>query len=167
MNDDKYNHKCKVSMSVIPRHNETVDYIRGFWEPVVDWLEIWKPHNWTDGRDYRKVSQKKKTCGRPFSGPIQIQSDGKMIVCCFDYNGVLTVGDTHKESIADILKGKKFNEIRRKHESGDLTGLICLTCDQLNEGNDQLLYSSIDKNINRTFYTKHDLEEVRNGVNTN
>jgi hypothetical protein len=136
---------CKASVSVIPMHGETVDEIRNFWEPMVDWLEIWKPHNWTNGRDYRQVLSTKTTCGRPKSGPVQIQSDGKMIVCCFDYNGVLEVGDTNINTIGYILRGDKFNAIRKKHKKGDLDGLICKTCDQLNEYKESpLLYSSRD-----------------------
>ena len=164
MNDDKYNHRCKVSMSVIPLHNETVDYIRGFWEPVVDWLEIWKPHNWTDGKDFRKVKQtkkRKKTCGRPFNGPLQINSDGKVMVCCFDYDAKLTVGNTRTHTLEEILKGEKFSEIRRKHADGNLKGLICETCDQLNENDDPLLYSSRDssRQIGMTSSTKFKIGE--------
>ena len=154
---------CKASVSVIPMHGESVEQIRNFWEPMVDWLEIWKPHNWTTGRDYRKVINRKKSCGRPFNGPVQIQSDGRMIVCCFDYNGVLEVGNTNVHSIAHILKSDKFNRIRKKHKKGDLTGLICEHCDQLNEYEESpLLYSSRDhsREVGYTSSIKFKLKEI-------
>jgi len=155
--------RAKISVSVIPMHGESVSEIREFWEDKIDWLEIWKPHNWTDGRGYRgKTVQRKKTCGRPFSGPIQIQADGKMIVCCFDYNGVLEVGDTFVDGLETILKGAKYNSIRAKHSKGDLSGLICDSCDQLNMGDtNPLLYSNRDpeRNINVTSSTKFKLKE--------
>jgi hypothetical protein len=152
--------RCQTDVSIIPMHGETVIDLLSYWRNTrIDNIEIWKPHNWCDGREYRKTERKLKTCGRPESGPVQIQADGKMIVCCFDTNGELEVGDTHKDTIEDILKGDKFNEIRRKHEVGDLSGLICETCDQLNvEKESPLLYSSIDKEINKTSSTKFKLD---------
>lgn len=160
VNKKKYDHRCLVSVSVIPLHKEKVELIRKYWEPIVDYLEIWKPHNWTDGRQYRKVKPKKKTCFRPFSGPVQINADGKVMVCCFDYDAKLTVGDTYKQSIEDILSGPLFEEIREKHRQGNLEGLICKSCDQLNEEEESpLLYSNRDKTktLNCTSSTKFNL----------
>ena len=50
-------------------------------------LEVWYPHNWVYGKEYRDKSTPNtlKTCGRPFNGPIQIQIDGDIIMCCFDF----------------------------------------------------------------------------------
>ena len=163
INKVQFDHACKMDVSVIPMHGETVDEITKFWGEIVDDIEVWKPHGWAGGRSYRELKRRLKSCGRPFNGPIQIQADGKMIVCCFDTNGELTVGDTNKESIEDILKGERFNEIRRKHASGDLSGLICEACDQLNlEDESPLLYSTIDNEINKTSSTKFKLhvEEI-------
>lgn len=163
INKVQFDHACKMDVSVIPMHGETVDEITKFWGKIVDDIEIWNPHGWAGGRSYRELKRRLKSCGRPFNGPIQIQADGKMIICCFDTNGELTVGDTNKESIEDILKGERFNEIRRKHAEGDLTGLICNMCDQLNiEDTSPLLYSTIDNEINKTSSTKFKLhvEEI-------
>lgn len=157
-----YRRDCKASVTVIPMHGESIDEIRNFWEPMVDWLEIWKPHNWTDGREYRVPKKRKKSCGRPINGPVQIQSDGKMVVCCFDYNGVLEVGDTHKNTISEILRGEKFNAIRKRHKKGDLGGLICDTCDQLDNKESPLLYSSRDssRDVGYTSSIKFKLKEI-------
>ena len=152
----------KVSVSVIPQKPD-IDKIRLFWEPYCTWLEIWRPHNWTDGEAFRQVKRKKKSCGRPFNGPVQINADGRVMVCCFDFDAKLTVGDTYGESIESILKGDKFNAIRRKHESGDLSGLICESCDQLNEEEvSPLLYSNRDPDmeIGKTSSSKFKLKEI-------
>jgi len=45
---------------------------REFWVPKVDAVEIWRPHNFGDGRDYRSRTEEKTTCGRPENGPFQI-----------------------------------------------------------------------------------------------
>jgi len=57
INRVKYNHACKISVSVIPMFDEDTETIKNMWEPYVDWLEIWRPHNWTDGKKYRDVEK--------------------------------------------------------------------------------------------------------------
>lgn len=172
-NETEFNHQCRVDVSIIPMNGENISEVIGFWESLADDIEVWSPHGWAGGKVYRTGERKLKTCGRPFNGPIQINADGTMMVCCFDFDGKLTVGNTYKDSIQAILKGKQFNEIRRKHTEGDLTGLICETCDQLFiEEDSPLLYSSIDPNceINKTSSTKFKLqmEEIKeNGFNAN
>ncbi len=157
MNRDVYNGQCVTMLTAMPMHDEPIELIREKWEDAVDFLEIWSPHNWAGGKDFRKIVRKKKTCGRPWDGPVQINSDGTMMVCCFDFNGEMTVGDTNRQSIKKILKGAEFDRIRGKHESGDLAGLPCKTCDQLNEYEESpLLYSNRDKSraINKSSTTK-------------
>lgn len=154
-----------ISVSAMPIHGESVDDFIEFWKPgkMIDYLEVWSPHNWTSKKNFRgNTVQRKRTCGRPFSGPLQINADGTMMVCCFDYNGELNVGDTNKESIKDILKGAKFEAIREKHRKGKLKGLLCENCDQLNVGGENpLLYSNRDpeRKPNCTSSTKYQLKE--------
>ena len=134
---------CRVSITAIPMHAEDLEHIKDFWKGYE--LEIWKPHNWGQGRDYRTPVRKKRTCGRPENGPVQIQADGKVIPCCFLTNGEIILGDTYKNTIEEILKSKAYEKFRLHHKFGSLNGLICEYCDQLNEGDNPLLYSSIDK----------------------
>jgi len=151
---------CKIDVTVMPMNGESIEEILDFWEGRVDDIEIWKPHGWGGAKDYRDGERKLKTCGRPKVGPIQIQADGKVIPCCFLTNGEIILGDTYVDSIEDILRGEKYRELRRKHEAGDLTGLPCETCDQLMiQETSPLLYSSIDKEINKTSSTKFSLLE--------
>ncbi len=156
-----------ISVSAIPMHGESIDEFIDFWKPgdFIDYLEIWKPHNWTSKKDFRgTTAQRKKTCGRPFNGPLQINSDATMMICCFDTNGEMTVGDLTKDSIEDILKGDMFEAIREKHRTGNLKGLPCETCDQLNIGENPLLYSNRDpdRKLNCTSTTKFQLKEREN-----
>ena len=141
---------------------DSIDDIKNYWEHKVDYLEIWKPHGWAGQKKYRKFNPTKKTCGRPFRGPLQINADGKIMVCCMDSNAEMVVGDTYQNSIANIVRGELYREIRRKHVEGTLNGLPCEKCDQLNkETESPLLYSNRDKNrkIGRTSSMKFDLED--------
>ena len=151
---------CKADVTVIPMHRESVDDIINFWSGKIDDIEIWKPHGWGGKKQYRKSKVKMPTCGRPQRGPVQIQSDGTVIPCCFLMDSEITLGNTYENSIADILKGEKFRELRRKHKDGELEGLPCLYCDQrlvLDES--PLLYSTIGDGINTTSSVKFNLLE--------
>lgn len=161
INSHRYDHPVKTSVTVIPMHGESVNDLLDFWGNMDD-IEVWKPHNWTDGKGFRELGAKKKTCGRPFTGPVQINADGSMMVCCFDFNATLTVGDTYRNTISEILGGERFNLVREAHRTGNLTGLICETCDQLNAGDKPLLYSTRDPdcNIGVTSSTKFKLKEM-------
>jgi len=156
----KYQGRCRVSISVIPLNGETIEQLVMTWKGFE--LEIWKPHNWAGSRQYRKLSGKrKKTCGRPFNGPVQINADGSMMVCCFDYDAHMTMGNTYKNTIEEILKGEPFEFIRKKHMEGNHVGVPCETCDQLNIGDSPLLYSTVDPTleIGKTSSTKFKWKE--------
>jgi len=159
------NKSTKTAISVIPMNGEPISRIRSYWEHIVDELEIWRPHNWVDGRSYRgiPIMRRKSTCGRPFRGPVQIQADGKMIVCCFDFDGKMVIGDTYRDSIKDILQtSKELKKIRQSHETENYHGWLCGNCDQLNiEIESPLLWSNVDNNraLGKTSSTKFNLQE--------
>jgi sulfatase maturation enzyme AslB (radical SAM superfamily) len=114
------------------RH-QTEDWI-SYWERKVDLIEVWKPHNWIDSKCYRDIdSQRLPTCGRPFNGPIQVQVDGTVNVCCFDYNGEMLIGDLCSESFTEIFNGNSMNSIQKLHADGNADQLpLCKICDQRN-----------------------------------
>lgn len=163
INRVKYDNPVRVDVSITPMHGETVETFLDFWGRFnLDGIEIWRPHNWAGGRFYRQVVRKKKTCGRPFNGPVQINADGKMMVCCFDTDATMTVGDTYESTVEEILRGEAFERIRNSHDSGNLSGLICENCDQLNEYEESpLLYSTVDPSceFGKTSSCKIKLEE--------
>ena len=161
VNDVKYGGACRADASTIPMMDSLED-VRSFWTRKIDNFEVWKPHNWVDGEEFRELSQvRKKTCGRPSDGPIQINWDGKVMVCCFDYDAKMTVGDTTTDSLESIILGDAFNEIRARHDFEDLKGLPCETCDQLNTGEKPLLYSTMDDGSEWKFSsTKIKLKEI-------
>jgi sulfatase maturation enzyme AslB (radical SAM superfamily) len=160
INKVKFDSACTTCVTVIPMHGERVEDIVEYWEERVDEVEVWKPHNFSIPNRYRKGKRVKKTCGRPERGPVQIQSDAKIIPCCFLINNEIVLGDTRKNSIEDILKGEKYEELRESHRTGDLEGLVCECCDQLLEEKESpLLYSSRDlgRKSGKTSSMKFDL----------
>lgn len=123
-----------------------VDEWVAYWKDKADLLEVWRPHNWACGKQYRKIQKSRvKTCGRPFKGPLQVQVDGTVNMCCFDFDGKLTLGDLKSQSLEDIFKSRLFDKIVRCHKTGDFrnSGLICENCDQRNtDKSDVMIYNS-------------------------
>jgi len=136
---------CKVQLSylVLPENESDVDEFREFWEPKVDYIEIWKPHNFGDGKDYRTRTEDKQTCGRPENGPLQIQWDGTVIPCCYDYNNQIQLGNAFNEPVTSILEGEKYEALRVAHLAGDFEKFpYCNQCDQLLPHDDALIYTN-------------------------
>lgn len=136
---------CKVQLSflILPENEEDTQAFKDFWLSKVDYLEIWKPHNFGDGRNYRERTNQKRTCGRPANGPLQIQWDGSVIPCCYDYNNQIILGDIANDSIEDILKSERYNLLRAAHEKGEFWRFpYCDQCDQLLPHDDALVFTN-------------------------
>jgi len=136
---------CKVQLSylVLPENEADVDDFLTFWEPRVDYIEVWKPHNFGDGKDYRQRLGIKRSCGRPENGPLQIQWDGTVIPCCYDYNNQIQLGNAFQQTVPEILKGEKYEDLRDAHRNGEFHRYpYCDQCDQLLEHGDALVYTN-------------------------
>lgn len=134
-----------VYFLTLDNNQKQVEAFREEWETLADFIEIWRPHNFGDGRDYRNRQEvrKKESCGRPKRGPVQFQYDGTIIPCCYDYGGKMILGDINNNTIPEILRGEKYDALRRDHESGDFSAApYCNECDQLLEHSDALVYTN-------------------------
>lgn len=130
-----------------------------YWKDKADLLEVWHPHNWANTKKYRTVQSKKmKTCGRPWNTPLQIQVDGTINMCCFDFDGKLLLGDLKTQTLKAIFESPMFKKILKHHTSGDFkeSGLICNNCDQRN----------LDKSDVMIYNSKFDIEERIKKVST-
>ncbi|MBN2136042.1 MAG: SPASM domain-containing protein [Acidobacteria bacterium] len=114
-----------------------------YWIPRADAVEAWKPHNWSDAFRYREVPDKKTTCGRPKTGPLQVQWDGTVIPCCWDYDGKMILGDLREQTIEEVMKGEKYEDLRDAHAKGEFDRYpFCNQCDQLYKRSDVLIFSN-------------------------
>lgn len=138
--------RVQLSYLVLPENESDTQSFREYWEPKVDAIEIWKPHNFGDGKDYRDRSGKadmKATCGRPENGPLQIQWNGEVIPCCYDYNNKIVLGNAFEQSVLSILNGVKYRLLRYAHRNGAFQMFpYCDQCDQLLPHADALVYTN-------------------------
>ena len=128
-----------VTVDMVEEDKEEVKLLRGMFENKVDLLEIWKVHNWVDWKDYRSGERRKATCGRPFNGPLQIQVDGTVNMCCFDYNGELLLGDLKTQNIEEVFESEVYEMIADFHRGWKNEDLLCNKCDQLYEKDESIL----------------------------
>lgn len=141
--------KVEISWLILEENKEDTQAFQEYWEPRVDAIEIWKPHNFGDGRSYRERHDDpsiKRTCGRPENGPLQIQWNGEVIPCCYDYNNRIVLGNAFQEPVLDILNGTKYRLLREAHREKRF-GLFpyCDQCDQLLPHADALIYTNRHK----------------------
>jgi MoaA/NifB/PqqE/SkfB family radical SAM enzyme len=135
--------RVQISYLELPENKSDTEAFREFWVPKVDAVEIWKPHNFGDGRDYRERIDEKTTCGRPENGPFQIQWNGEVIPCCYDYNNQIILGNAFEQGVLDILNGPKYRLLRHSHRQKKF-GMFsyCDQCDQLRPHADALVYTN-------------------------
>lgn len=122
--------------------NEMKDWIK-YWEPKLNEVFVWLPHNFSDAKEYRKIDRSKVvSCGRPLKEPIYVHADGLVSGCCFDYNNKLLIGDLKTQTIKEILDSNTFKKLKKAHETKNFKGYLCENCDQINFDPDVLLYAT-------------------------
>ena len=149
-----------LTYNEVDGHNEeTLKSWVQYWDDKADLIEVWRPHNWGDSMHFRDVQQEKlKTCGRPYNTPLQVQVDGTVNMCCFDYNGTLLLGDLRTQSLKEIFESPMYHKIENCHRTGEYqgSGLICENCDQRNA----------DKSHVMSYNSKFDISERVQKVST-
>lgn len=126
--------KTVISHFLLQFNDEPINYDEypKILRDITDYYEIWKPHNFGDGRSYRELSGGKVSCGRPQNGPLQINWDGTIVPCCYDYNNSNVLGDLNINTIEEVLKGEKYNSLRDAHNRNEYIEFpFCDNCDQL------------------------------------
>ena len=138
--------KIQISYLVLPENEVDTEAFKEYWEPRVEAIEVWKPHNFGDGKDYRDRidgNDSKTTCGRPENGPLQIQWNGEVIPCCYDYNNKIILGNAFEQPVLDVLNGVKFRLLREAHRQKKFNQFpYCDQCDQLLPHADALVYTN-------------------------
>jgi MoaA/NifB/PqqE/SkfB family radical SAM enzyme len=95
------------------------------WRKVADKVHVTDLHNWagTLNRD----SDVNYPCYRPWL-TFTVLWDGRVSLCCADFDGRTVLGDLTTSSIKDIWNDEPYRNVRRQHlESGGPD--ICRSCD--------------------------------------
>ncbi len=95
------------------------------WRTVADKIHITDLHNWAG--TLNATSDVSFPCYRMWQ-TFTVLWDGRVSLCCADFDGRHILGDLRTQTIADVWNGPAYLEVRRQHlESGGPE--ICRSCD--------------------------------------
>jgi MoaA/NifB/PqqE/SkfB family radical SAM enzyme len=131
----------------LPQNKNSIQEFLDFTKDLADYIEVWKPHNFGLGNEniYRDTTDDSllKSCGRPANGPIQINWQGIVVPCCYDYNQSVPLGNAALQTIEEILRGEPYQELKRCHKKNTFECVpYCNRCDQLREHSDAVILTT-------------------------
>jgi MoaA/NifB/PqqE/SkfB family radical SAM enzyme len=95
------------------------------WRKIADKIHITDLHNW--GGTLHQQSDVNYPCYRPWL-TFTVLWDGRVSLCCADFDGHTILGDMNTSSIKEIWNNDLFRSVRREHlESGGPD--VCRACD--------------------------------------
>ena len=95
------------------------------WRSIADKIHVTDLHNWAG--TLNKESDVNFPCYRPWL-TFTVLWDGRVSLCCADFDGKTILGDLNTHSIADVWNAEPYRNARRQHlESGGPD--ICRACD--------------------------------------
>ena len=95
------------------------------WRTIADKIHITDLHNW--GGTLNRESDVNYPCYRPWL-TFTVLWDGRVSLCCADFDGRTILGDMNISSIQDIWNAEPYRKVRREHlENGGPD--VCRSCD--------------------------------------
>jgi MoaA/NifB/PqqE/SkfB family radical SAM enzyme len=95
------------------------------WRTIADKIHVTDLHNW--GGTLNRESDVNYPCYRPWL-TFTVLWDGRVSLCCADFDGRTILGDMNASSIQDIWNAEPYRKVRREHlESGGPD--VCRSCD--------------------------------------
>ena len=149
----------------LPENQGDIDEFLDFTRDLADYIEVWKPHNFGLGKEneYRGLESPKPlhSCGRPQNGPMQINWQGIVVPCCFDYNQDIPLGNVALQTVEEVFRAGPYQELKRCHIQQTFADVpYCHRCDQLREHNNALVVSTNPRHQGRT------MESIMKSPNT-
>ncbi|MEP6917533.1 MAG: radical SAM/SPASM domain-containing protein [Acidobacteriota bacterium] len=116
----------KLILSFVRQNNSTDEqaFIE-HWRAIADKVHVTDLHNWAG--TLNTESDVNYPCYRPWL-TFTVLWDGRVSLCCADFDGRTVLGDLNTSSIRDIWNAEPYRDARRQHlESGGPD--ICRACD--------------------------------------
>lgn len=102
------------------------------WRGVVDRVDVTRAHNWGGSEHVAGTSEPKNKTGFQCLRLWQtftVLWDGRVSICCVDYEGSEILGDLRTQSMKDIWNGERLEQIRGWHARGRFDMVpVCSNC---------------------------------------
>lgn len=103
--------------------------------PGIDRVKVKSYITWSGGEEAidslriaPSTSSRSVVCEKPWTS-VTVLWDGRVVPCCFDHDGLLTLGNINQNSLLDIWRGEALITLRQQHRDGDLDGVpLCRNC---------------------------------------
>lgn len=99
---------------------------------MVDRVDVTRAHNWGGNEEVAGGSRPKAQTGFQCMRLWQTMTvlwDGRVSICCLDYEGSEIVGDLRTSTMREIWEGERLAQIRAWHTRGEFgTVPICANC---------------------------------------
>lgn len=117
----------------MPENEPELDSFVEYWRDKVDFISVTNIGATAGSSEIlshslRQRSEKERVSCQQLWQRLSILWDGKVTVCCNDYNGFLTLGNYGESSLTDYWHSKKLNNLRQKHKKHDFSNIICRKC---------------------------------------
>lgn len=124
----------QVSTIDLDIYREKQEEFIEYWLKYVDIVRVYYEHD-EKGRLVNKEvfnsvinDDDRKPCKKVFTDML-IYWDGRIALCCYDWNQKIPIGDVNKQSLQEIWDGKVFEEIRTMHNENCFSDdLLCKEC---------------------------------------
>lgn len=116
----------KLILSFVRQNNSADEHaFIEHWRPIADKIHVTDLHNWAG--TLNTESDVNYPCYRPWL-TFTVLWDGRVSLCCADFDGKTILGDLNTHSIAEVWNAEPYRKVRREHlESGGPD--ICRACD--------------------------------------
>jgi hypothetical protein len=116
----------KLILSFVRQNNSADEQaFIAHWGTIADKVHVTDLHNWAG--TLHQTSDVKYPCYRPWL-TFTVLWDGRVSLCCADFDGRHILGDLRTSTIAEVWNGPTYRDVRRQHlDSGGPE--ICRSCD--------------------------------------
>ena len=127
--------RVMMSCVALPGTRAEVEEFRTYWAPRVEAVRIKQADTW-DGSSERinevvadmQDAAGGSVCRWPWQSVVVLW-DGRVVPCCYDYDGKYVLGDLRQKSLAEIFDDRPMRELRRRLREGHARDVEpCRTC---------------------------------------
>lgn len=129
---DRSRTRIYIRFLVCDENEDEIQQFRSLAKKLGAILEIRYTHNYSGviKKDYTSKNRIKKRypCYHLWFSPA-IAWDGKVLLCCSDWNNLEVLGDANKDSLSGIWQSERLKELRKLHLKGNYAGIpLCEKC---------------------------------------
>ena len=119
--------KIIITATASDKENPNILEFKNNWLSYVDKVMISPVHNW-GGRNTLDEKKEMKPCLRLWF-TLTILWDGRVSLCCVDYDGKHIIGDVRDSTIKSIWNSDQYRALRRQSLTSDYKdGILCKNC---------------------------------------